>query len=328
MEAMASPTGPWHPLFRPNPGLSPAAGSKGRGPELPFGRAGLAPGAEPWPSRTADPAGLFTPVPIRRAKRDMKVRLLRIGGLVVMLAGAAAVAYVVNAVWISGARADRAQEQLAADFAAAQETTTTTTTTTTTLVEDDDPTVGSTVPTTTTNPADDVSRPDIHVDLPPIISEDPPPPTEALGRILIPAAGVDWIMVEGVTTEALNGGPGHMPGTALPGQPGNAVISGHRTTYGAPFFNIDALQPGDTIQIETLIGVHLYEVVEVRIVAPTDVWVTNQVDGAWLTLTTCNPRYSARERLIVFARLVDGPNYEAIATTLTGNETPPQPPAG
>lgn len=257
----------------------------------------------------------------------MKVRLLRIGGLIVMLLGAAAVGYVVNAVWISGARADRAQEQLAAEFAAHQAAATSTTTTSTMLVEDD-PTVGSTAPTTTTNPAEDSDRPDVHANLPPIIPEDPPAPTEVLGRILIPAAGVDWMMVEGVSTEALNRGPGHMPGTALPGQPGNAVVSGHRTTYGAPFFNLDALQPGDTIQIETVIGVHLYEVVEVRIVAPTDVWVTNQVDGAWLTLTTCNPRYSARERLIVFAKLVSGPNYDAIAATLTGNETPPRPSGG
>ena len=322
---MASPTGPGHPLFRPNPGLSPAMGSPARGRRLPLGRPGLAPGAEPSPSRPAAPGGLWTSVPIHRAKRDVKVRLLRVGGLIVMLAGAAAVAYVVNAVWISGAQADRAQEQLAADFAAAQAAVTTTVVTTTPV--EDDPTVGSTAPTTTTNPAGDTTRPDIQANLPPLISEDPPGPAEALGRILIPAAGVDWIMVEGVTTEALYKGPGHMPGTALPGQPGNAVVSGHRTTHGAPFFNIDVLQPGDTIQIETLIGVHVYEVVEVRIVAPTDVWVTNQVDGAWLTLTTCNPRYSARERLIVFARLVAGPNYEAIATTLTGAETPPQPPA-
>ncbi len=67
-------------------------------------------------------------------------------------------------------------------------------------------------------------------------------------------------------------------------------------------------------------------VVQVLTVLPGDVWVTNQVPGAWLTLTTCNPRYSARQRLIIFAQLTDGPNHQAIQTTLTGNETPPQPP--
>ena len=298
---------------RPNPGISPMTGSAHGGP-------GSGSGGSP-----PDPPVARRPVPPHRPERNRKMRWLRVGGLVVMLAGAATVAYVVNAVWISGARTGDAQEQLAADFAAAQQAATTTTTTTTPA--EDDPTIGSSAPTSTTNPAEDTSRPNLHADLPAIISEEPPAPTEALGRILIPAIGVDWIMVEGVSTEALNKGPGHMPGTALPGQPGNSVVSGHRTTYGAPFFDLDLLQPGDTIQIETLIGAHIYEVVEVRIVAPTDVWVTNQVDGAWLTLTTCNPKYSARERLIVFARLVAGPNYDAVAATLTGDEAPPQPPS-
>jgi sortase A len=319
---MASPTGPRHPLFRPNPGATPTTGQPGHGRGVPSARPGPGPEAE---DRSSQTDALWAPVPIRRAKRDMKARLLRIGGLIIMLAGAAAVAYVVNAVWISGARADRAQEQLAADFAAAQETTTTSTTTT---LAEDDPTIGSTAPTTTLNPAADVGRPTLYADLPPIIAESPPAPAEALGRIVIPAAGVDWMLVEGVTADALANGPGHMPGTAIPGQPGNAVISGHRTTYGAPFYNIDAVAPGDTIEIETLIGVHTYEVVETLIVAPTDVWVTNQVEGGWLTLTACHPRYSARERIIVFARLVDGPNYAAIAATMTGDETHPQPPAG
>jgi len=314
---MASPKDSRHPLFRPNPGTPPGArpASRDRG----------RPGSTPEGEASRDDA-LWTAVPIRRARPDMKARLLRIGGVVIMLAGAAAVAYVVNAVWISGARADRAQEQLAAEFAAAQEATSTSTTSTT-LVEDD-PTIGSIAPTTTLNPAADIVRPALYADLPPIITENPPAPSEALGRIVIPAAGVDWMLVEGVTPDALAYGPGHMPGTAMPGQPGNAVISGHRTTYGAPFYNIDAVQPGDTIEIETLIGVHTYEVVETIIVAPTDVWVTSQVEGGWLTLTACHPRYSARERIIVFARLVDGPNYEAIAATMTGDETRPEAPEG
>lgn len=317
---MASPADPRHPLFRPNPGTTPGGGQA---------RAGD--GANP-PGPDGDPQSgsprtdnLWTTASIRRVKPDMKARLLRIGGLAIMLAGAAAVAYVVNAVWISGARADRAQEQLAADFEAAQQAVSTTTSTT--LMEDD-PTIGTIAPTTTLDPAGDIVRPALYADLPSIIPEDPPAPTEALGRIVIPAAGVDWMLVEGVTPEALAYGPGHMPGTAMPGQPGNAVISGHRTTYGAPFYNIDAVQPGDTIEIETLIGVHTYEVVQTLIVAPTDVWVTRQVEGGWLTLTACHPRYSARERIIVFARLVAGPNFEAIAATMTGNETHPQPPEG
>ena len=103
-----------------------------------------------------------------------------------------------------------------------------------------------------------------------------------------------------------------MPGTPLPGQPGNAVISGHRTTHGRPFHDFDQLVAGDRVEVDTGIGTHVYEVRESFIVAPTDVWVTDSRPGAWLTLTTCNPKYSARERLIVTAELVAGPNVEYV----------------
>ena len=107
-----------------------------------------------------------------------------------------------------------------------------------------------------------------------------------------------------------------MPWTPLPGQPGNAVISGHRTTYGAPFYDLDAVSIGDEIVVETVIGTHVYEVRSVQVVAPTAVEVTYWRPGAWLTLTTCHPRLSARERLVVQAELVAGPNFE-FAQTIT-----------
>ena len=106
-----------------------------------------------------------------------------------------------------------------------------------------------------------------------------------------------------------------MPQTPLPGQPGNAVISGHRTTYGAPFHNLDVLEPGDRIEVETALGLHVYEVRESFVVRPTDIWVTDPKPGAWLTLTTCHPKFSARERLIISAELVEGPNAAVILGT-------------
>ena len=145
-----------------------------------------------------------------------------------------------------------------------------------------------------------------------VVSEPTASRGEAIGRIIMPSANIDWTFVEGVTRADLRNGAGHMPGTALPGGPGNAVISGHRTTYGAPFSALDRAVPGDLITVETASGTHVYQVIEQRVVKPTDVWVAGQWDGAWLTLTTCNPRFSARERLIVFARLVGGPNAAAI----------------
>lgn len=128
----------------------------------------------------------------------------------------------------------------------------------------------------------------------------------------VPSIGLEAVVFEGVTRSTLTRGPGHMPHTPLPGQPGNAVVSGHRTTYGRPFFDFDLLEVGDVIEVETAIGVHIYHVRESFIVQPTDIWVTDDKDGAWLTLTTCNPKFSARERLIVTAELVEGPNLDYV----------------
>ena len=121
-----------------------------------------------------------------------------------------------------------------------------------------------------------------------------------------------WNVVEGVRTVDLRTGAGHMPDTALPGQPGNAVISGHRTTFGQPFHELDALDPGDRIEVDTALGTHIYAVREIRVVKPTDVWVADPREGAWLTLTTCHPKFSARQRLVIAAELVFGPNKDVI----------------
>lgn len=147
---------------------------------------------------------------------------------------------------------------------------------------------------------------------PALVPELAPAAGEALGRIQIPAAEVDHVMVSGVTREVLKQGPGHMPWTPLPGQLGNAVVSGHRTTYGAPFAHLDRVQVGHDIHVETMIGTHTYRVREILVVEPTDVWVTDPRSGAWLTLTTCTPRYSAAQRLVIAAELIDGPNLAAI----------------
>ena len=88
------------------------------------------------------------------------------------------------------------------------------------------------------------------------------------------------------------------------------MLSGHRLTNGQPFFNLHLLVPGDEIEVETVTGIHTYVVRETLVVLPTDVWVTNTRPGAWLTLTTCNPQFSARERILIVAELVDGPNLE------------------
>ncbi len=140
--------------------------------------------------------------------------------------------------------------------------------------------------------------------------EDVPEHGTAFAFLRIPKIGVDEVVFAGVDLETLKSGPGHMEGTPLPGQPGNSVLSGHRTTHGRPFFDFDLLEVGDVMEVESAVGVHRYVVREMRIVAPTDVWVTAARAGGWMTLTTCHPKFSARERLVVWAEMVSGPNFE------------------
>lgn len=133
---------------------------------------------------------------------------------------------------------------------------------------------------------------------------------ETLGRIVIPEIEVDAVVFNGVSRETLKMGPGHLPHTPVPGQPGNAVVSGHRTTYGRPFYDLDLLEVGDLIEVETATGLHVFEVRRSFIVAPDDVYVAESIPGAWLTLTTCHPHFSAAERLIIQAELIEGPNLD------------------
>ena len=134
-----------------------------------------------------------------------------------------------------------------------------------------------------------------------------PPPNvkegDPLARIEIPKIGVDKIVVAGVELSDLRKGPGHYPNTALPGQIGNAAIAGHRTTYGAPFFRVDELAVGDEIIVTTVQGTFRYLVTETKIVKPTDFSVLDPTPDATLTLTSCNPRYSSRQRIVVKAKL-------------------------
>ena len=143
--------------------------------------------------------------------------------------------------------------------------------------------------------------------------EDPVAVGESFGFLSVPRLGIEHLVIyEGTDRETLKKGPGHMEVTPLPGQPGNAVLSGHRTTYGRPFFDFDLLVQGDRIEVETAVGVHVYEVRSTTVVLPTDVWVIDPRPGGWLTLTTCNPKFSARERLVVFAEMVAGPNLDYV----------------
>lgn len=129
------------------------------------------------------------------------------------------------------------------------------------------------------------------------------------GSDVTPVREEPLFVVEGVSLEVLKRGPGHYPSTPGPGQEGNFAVAGHRTTYGAPFFDLDQLRPGDEIHVTDREGErHIYRVREQRIVAPHDRWVVGPdplgTGTSTLTLTTCHPRFSNAERMIVFAELV------------------------
>ncbi len=171
--------------------------------------------------------------------------------------------------------------------------------------------IATTTTTTTAPPDTSISAPTSVASLQ---TEPVVPEGEPLGRITINKIGLEAVLFEGVDRDTLKDGPGHMPWTPVPGQPGNAVISGHRTTYGRPFYDLDQLVLGDRIEVETAIGISVYEVKVIEIVLPTDVYVTEPLPGSWLTLTTCHPRFSAAKRLVIQAELVAGPNFDYVET--------------
>jgi sortase A len=154
---------------------------------------------------------------------------------------------------------------------------------------------------------------------------------KVLAKIQIPKINVDWYVVEGVQLTDLNQGPGHYPGTPLPGEIGNAAIAGHRTTHGAPFYRVNELVPGDRIKITTRTGKRYIYVVDQKplIVAPTDYYVVANTPDAELTLTSCHPRYSADRRIVIKAKLLRRLSAKPVAVpkTINGKRVKPPPKA-
>jgi sortase A len=160
-----------------------------------------------------------------------------------------------------------------------------------------------------------------------------PKPGKALGLIVIKRIGLKQTVVEGSDKESLKTGPGHYPTTPMPGQPGNSAIACHRTTYGAPCFNLDLVREGDEILVQTLQGKFRYVTERQWTVKPkgpeaTAVLAPTPGENV-LTLTTCEPKYSAKLRRIVRARLVgpaaDEDFFEAAAPPPTVPATVPEP---
>jgi sortase A len=221
---------------------------------------------------------------IRRIVRGIGKTLISVGVLILL--------FVVYQLWGTGLTHDREQKKLRNEFAGRLATVTTTTT----------PVVATpNAPTTTT------TLPEALVN------------GDAAAVIDIPKIGLDEVVVEGVGVEELKKGVGHYPDTKMPGQTGNAALAGHRTTYGHPFNRIDELDNGDEITITTKAGTFHYAVMEKKVVTPESVEVLDDTPDNRLTLTTCHPKYSAEQRLIVVAQLMGAPIATPVATTPTSS---------
>lgn len=227
-------------------------------------------------------------------------------GRVLTGAGILALLYVAYTLWGTGIRTRQAQERLERQF---QERLAETVPSTTVP----SPTTGTSRPAPATTAPSPAARP----------RPEPPAPGEPAARLEVPGIGIDVYVVEGVSDADLRKGPGHYPGTPLPGEAGNAAIAGHRTTYGAPFGRVDELQPDDEIIVTTAQGRHRYVVTDPphEIVTPDRVDVLDDKGDNRLTLTACHPKYSAAERIIVSARLQDDP-------LVTARAAPARPAAG
>ncbi|MBK5332038.1 MAG: class E sortase [Ilumatobacteraceae bacterium] len=220
-------------------------------------------------------------------------------GRVLITLGLLMFAFVAYQLWGTGIQTAQAQRTLSREF---DEAIGTTLPTTTTLAPSttDTPTTDATLPIDPATPTTTTAA--VVAPAKPI-----PPEEKGVARLEIPRMGLNRIVVEGATADALTKGPGHFPETPLPGQLGNAAIAGHRTTHLHPFFDIDKLQPGDQIFITTFNGRYVYQVTGTEVVDPNayaDVIPTTDVTKATLTLVSCTPRYSATNRIVVRADLV------------------------
>jgi len=224
-----------------------------------------------------------------------------VGGLgrIFIATGLLMFAFVGYQLWGTGIQTAQEQGRLENQFEEQLARTTTSTSTSVTIPG----------PTTTLSPLSSVPvpsdvPPESTIPVAPIV---PMEPGDAIAKIMIPSIDVSVYAVEGIETGQLRKGPGHFPESVLPGQIGNSAFAGHRTTFGHPFLELDKLQAGDTIKIQTVVGTYTYAVTSSAIVQPSDyaqVVPTRTPGKATLALATCHPAYTARERLVVFADLV------------------------
>jgi sortase A len=169
-------------------------------------------------------------------------------------------------------------------------------------------TVAPTTTTTTVAPTTTTAPPVTLPAAPPTPIASPqdsksPEPVIQLGTIEIPKISVTKTLYEGIRLTTLDRGPGHWPGTAMPGDVGNVVVAGHRTSHDKPFRHIDLLAPGDEVIFTTAAGRFVYHVTSTEIVTPDAIWITNQTADKTATLFACHPVGSTSRRIVVHLAL-------------------------
>jgi sortase A len=127
----------------------------------------------------------------------------------------------------------------------------------------------------------------------------------SLGWIHIPAIGLSHSVLAGVSLDVLDEGVGHWAGTSWAGGSGNVVLAGHRTTYSAPFADLDLLAGGDLVFVGDQAGTAVYRISGTFVVEPTDVWITYETGRPIVTLFACHPKGSARYRIVARGALVE-----------------------
>jgi len=182
-------------------------------------------------------------------------------------------------------------------------------------------TTASTLPTTTSTAA-----PTTTTTVAPIVYSATPPggrqnvggdvhpmvPEPAFGMIVIPRINLVHPIFEGIDETAIHWGPGHWPGSALPGQRGNTVFAGHRVTHTRPFLDIDLLVPGDQIIFHLATGTYTYEVTDHIIVYPQDTWIANRTPDPTVTIFGCHPKHRATQRYVVRGKLISSGPYSPV----------------
>jgi sortase A len=193
------------------------------------------------------------------------------------------------------AAAPTAVVEAAPDTSPTSTTSTTSTSTTSTT--------SSTTSTTTTTTAPPTTLPPLPIPAPAPPEDGSSEPRVELGSIEIPKLGLSRPMFEGIRLTTLDRGPGHWPGTAMPGEVGNVVVAGHRVSHNEDFRNLDQLEPGDEVIFNTASGRHTYHVLSTEVVGPEAIWIVDQTPAATGTLFACHPPGSTRQRIVVHLEL-------------------------